>query len=43
MNPWTESLGPVVISSFALQQLLELIDPLLEHFIKTNKAMVLAY
>jgi hypothetical protein len=40
MNPWPESLGPVVISSFALQQLLELIDPILERFIKTNKAMV---
>lgn len=39
MNPWAESLGPVVISSFALQQLLELIDPFLERFIKTNKAM----
>ena len=41
MNPWAESLGPVVISSFALQQLLELIDPILDRFIKTNKATVL--
>jgi hypothetical protein len=41
MNPWAESLGPVVISSFALQQLLELIDPILARFIKTNKATVL--
>jgi hypothetical protein len=39
MNPWAESLGPEIIIGFALQQLLELIDPLLEKFIKPNKSI----
>ena len=37
MNPWAESLGPVVITGFALQQLLELIDPFLDRLIKQHK------
>ena len=40
MNPWAESLGPVIITSFALQQLLELIDPLLERLLTKNKALI---
>jgi hypothetical protein len=40
MSPWAESLGPVVITGFALQQLLELIDPLLERYFKANKALI---
>ena len=39
MNPWAESLGPVIITSFAIQQLLELTDPFLERFLKSKKAM----
>ncbi len=34
MNPLVESLGPVFIVSFALQQLIELLDPILDKVIK---------
>lgn len=42
MNPLVESLGPVVITGFALQQLLALLDPILEKWIKANKEWVLS-
>jgi len=37
MNPLVESLGPVFIVSFALQQLIELLDPILDKVIKPHK------
>lgn len=40
MNPWAESLGPVVITGFALQQFLELLDPLLERMIKAHRGLI---
>jgi hypothetical protein len=38
MSPWAESLGPVIITGFALQQLLELIDPLLDKLAGQHKS-----
>ena len=40
MSPWAESLGPVIITGFALQQLLELIDPLLDRFARQHKSLL---
>jgi hypothetical protein len=42
MNPLVESLGPVFIAGFALQQLLELLDPVLERVLKPQKAWLLS-
>jgi hypothetical protein len=42
MNPWAEALGPVFIAGFALQQLIELLDPILDKLLKTNKGWVLS-
>jgi len=42
MNPLIESLGPVFIVSFALQQLIELLDPILERVIKPHKEWILS-
>ncbi|MFN2273275.1 MAG: hypothetical protein ACK2TX_00360 [Anaerolineales bacterium] len=42
MNPLVESLGPVFIAGFALQQLLELLDPLLERWLKPHKAWLMS-
>lgn len=38
MNPLVESLGPVFIAGFALQQLLNLSEPLLERMFRTQKS-----
>lgn len=37
MNPLVESLGPVFIAGFALQQLLELLDPIFDRVLKSQK------
>lgn len=37
MNPLVESLGPILIAGFALQQLLELLDPILDRLLKPHK------
>lgn len=42
MNPWAEALGPVFIAGFALQQLIELLDPFLDRFLKLQKGWVLS-
>jgi hypothetical protein len=42
MNPLVESLAPVVITGFALQQLLVLLDPILEKWLKPNKEWILS-
>jgi hypothetical protein len=42
MSPIVESLGPVFIAGFALQQLIELLDPVLERWLKTDKPWVLS-
>ncbi|NOR90094.1 MAG: hypothetical protein GQ524_07545, partial [Anaerolineales bacterium] len=42
MNPLVESLGPVFIVSFALQQLTELLDPILDKVIKPHKEWILS-
>ena len=42
MNPLVESLAPVVITGFALQQLLALLDPILEKWLTTNKEWILS-
>ena len=42
MNPLVESLGPVFIVSFALQQLIELLDPILDKVIKPHKEWILS-
>jgi hypothetical protein len=42
MNPLVESLGPVFIVSFALQQLIELLDPVLDKVIKPHKEWILS-
>jgi hypothetical protein len=41
MSPWAESLGPVIVAGFAIQQLIELIDPVLERFVGTRKEWLL--
>jgi hypothetical protein len=42
MSPLVESLAPVFIAGFALQQLIELLDPVLERGLKTYKAWILS-
>jgi hypothetical protein len=42
MNPLAESLAPVFIAGFALQQLLELLDPVLERLLKPHKAWLMS-
>lgn len=42
MNPLVESLGPIFIVSFALQQLIELLDPILDKVIKPQKEWILS-
>lgn len=42
MNLLVESLGPVVITGFALQQLLALLDPILEKWLKVDKEWILS-
>ena len=42
MNPLVESLGPIFIVSFALQQLVELLDPILDKVIKPHKEWILS-
>ncbi len=37
MNPLVESLGPVFVAGFALQQLLDLIGPVLDRLFKTQR------
>jgi len=39
MNGLVETLAPAFVVSLAIQQLLELIDPLLEHWLKPQKAL----
>lgn len=42
MNTLIDALGPVFVASFALQQLLELLDPVLEQFIKQHKGWIMS-
>jgi len=42
MNPLMESLGPVFIVSFALQQLLDLLEPILDKVMKPHKEWILS-
>ena len=42
MRPLVESLGPVFIAGFALQQLIDLLDPILDRFLKAQKAWILS-
>ncbi len=42
MSPLVESLGPIFIVSLALQQLIELLDPILEKVIKPHKEWILS-
>ncbi|MGB2895185.1 MAG: hypothetical protein WBB65_03345 [Anaerolineales bacterium] len=42
MNPLVEAFGPVFIAGFALQQLIDLLDPILDRFLKTQKAWLLS-
>ncbi|MGD8620911.1 MAG: hypothetical protein PVH60_03080 [Anaerolineales bacterium] len=42
MNTLVEALGPIFVASFALQQLLELLDPALEMLIKRHKAWIMS-
>lgn len=42
METLVEALGPIFIASFALQQLIELLDPLLNTFIKSYKDLILS-
>jgi len=42
MNPLAEALAPVFIAGFALQQLIELLDPILERIIHGQKAWILS-
>ncbi len=42
MNQLIEALAPVFVASFALQQLLELLDPILETVIKKHKKWILS-
>jgi hypothetical protein len=43
MNTLVEALGPVFVASFALQQLIELLDPILEVLIKRHKGWILSF
>ena len=42
MNMLVQALGPIFVASFALQQLLDLLDPVLEMLIKQHKAWILS-
>ena len=42
MDTLIEALGPIFIASFALQQLIELLDPLLNMFLKSFKELILS-
>ena len=42
METLVKALGPVFVASFALQQLLELLDPALELLISKHKAWILS-
>lgn len=42
MNQLIEALAPVLIASFAIQQLLELLDPILDAVIKPHKKWILS-
>lgn len=42
MDQLIEALGPVFVASFALQQLLELLDPIFEAIIKKHKKWILS-
>lgn len=42
MNTLIEAIGPVFVASFALQQLLELLDPVLDQLIKQHKGWILS-
>ena len=42
MNQLIESVAPVLIASFAIQQLLELLDPILDAVVKPHKKWILS-
>jgi hypothetical protein len=42
MNQLIEALAPVLVASFAIQQLLELLDPILDAVIKPHKKWILS-
>ncbi len=42
MEKMVEALTPAFVASFALQQLLELLDPLLDRFARPNKKWILS-
>ncbi|HEY46450.1 MAG: hypothetical protein AMJ88_01955 [Anaerolineae bacterium SM23_ 63] len=42
MNQLIEALAPVLIASFAIQQLIELLDPILDTVIKAHKKWILS-
>jgi hypothetical protein len=42
MNQLIEAIAPVLIASFAIQQLLELLDPILDAVVKPHKKWILS-
>jgi hypothetical protein len=42
MNPLVEAFGPVFIAGFALQQLIDLLDPILDKWVKADKEWILS-
>ncbi|MGD2057758.1 MAG: hypothetical protein PVF85_04970 [Anaerolineales bacterium] len=42
MNTLVQALGPIFVASFALQQLLQLLDPVLDKFMKEQKGWILS-
>lgn len=42
MNQLIEALAPVLVASFAIQQLLELLDPILDAAVKPHKKWILS-
>jgi hypothetical protein len=42
MDELIQALAPVFVASFALQQLIELLDPILDKFIKQHKKWILS-
>jgi hypothetical protein len=42
MDELIQALAPVFVASFALQQLIELLDPILDQFIKQHKKWILS-
>lgn len=42
MNTLVQALGPIFVASFALQQLLELLDPVLDMLIKEHKGWIIS-